>query len=80
MHLRSSILLVAAAIAAGLVIPSFTAFAHPSRPNPARWTACADKALGETCSYEDEHHTYRGTCRQIGDALSCVRNRPIEHR
>ena len=71
--------LLAAALALVVLAPGVAA-GHPSQPSPARWTACEGKRLSDACEYSDEHHIYRGTCRQIRGALACVRNQPIEHR
>ena len=62
-----------------VVLTDREAFAHEGHSSPEPWTVCAQKELGQACSWENEaHDLHRGTCRSIGDQLVCVRNRPIE--
>lgn len=55
-----------------------SAHAHQGHTDRAPWEACAEKALDDACEWTDRSHArYIGTCREIADALMCVRNRPI---
>lgn len=66
--------MVASAI---LLAPSF-ADAHQAHTRTEPWDVCADAELGDDCQWEDsEHLLYIGTCREVSEALMCVRHRPI---
>ncbi len=60
-----------------LVLAS-TVLAHEGHFTGVAWDACAHRALGDVCSFEDEVNVLHGSCRSISDALVCVRNRPLE--
>ncbi len=59
---------------------SLVADAHEGHTDRAPWDACAASTLGATCGWETaQHEPHQGTCRQIGGALMCVRNKPVLH-
>jgi hypothetical protein len=61
-----------------LLCVALTADAHEGHTDRAPWDACATSALGATCGWETAHHEqHQGTCRQIGGAQMCVRNKPV---
>ncbi len=67
-------LLGALGLCAALATP---AAAHDGHTDRAPWDACAASALGDACGWENRAHARaEGTCREIGGALMCVRNRP----
>lgn len=52
--------------------------AHGGHASPRPWDACAERALGEPCQWQDDQQAlYRGTCRRLAEDLVCVRNQPI---
>ena len=58
--------------------PSFAA-AHPGHVDEAPWDARVERSLDDACAWTvDANRRARGTCRQMGGALVCVRNRPFE--
>lgn len=56
------------------------AYTHQGHTHLEPWNACESHVLGDDCAWQNEtDHLYRGTCREIGDALMCVRHKPIIH-
>lgn len=54
------------------------AHAHQGHTDRAPWDACATRVLDDPCEWTDRAHArYIGTCRQVADALLCVRNQPV---
>jgi hypothetical protein len=52
--------------------------AHAGHSNRAAWDACAGRASGAPCAWQDDQHNRAvGTCRQFGVAMLCVRQRPM---
>ena len=52
--------------------------AHDAHGTGRAWEACAQNALGDRCAWRDAtEDLYQGTCRSMGGALVCVRDRPI---
>lgn len=53
--------------------------AHQTPGSTAPITACEGVDQAGDCQYLDHHRNrYRGTCRDFGGRLMCVRNQPIE--
>jgi len=70
----------AAALVAGLLLWPAHAAAHAGHTDRQPWDVCAAQTLGADCRWTGADHAERiGTCREIGGALMCVRNRPIVH-
>lgn len=68
----------AVALVAGLLLWPALAAAHAGHTDRQPWDVCAAQTLGADCRWTGADHAERiGTCRDIGGALMCVRNRPI---
>lgn len=68
-----------AGLCLAVLLPSVVAHAHRGMHNVGANKACAQQELGDDCSWTDaEHSRYIGTCRQVSEALLCVRNQPIQ--
>ena len=53
------------------------AAAHAGHTSKDAWEVCETKSLTDMCSYEDDTHLYRGSCRLVSNALMCVRSQPL---
>ncbi len=51
---------------------------HDGHHTAQAWKACETKSVGATCNYiMQTDQLYKGSCRQMTQALMCVRNQPI---
>lgn len=67
-------------IPAILLCVTLAADAHDGHTDRAPWDVCAASDLGAVCAWESaQHELHQGTCRQIGGARMCVRNKPVVH-
>jgi hypothetical protein len=67
----------ALACAAALLAPH-PIEAHEGHSDRAPWDACAGRASGAACTWEDAaHFRFVGSCRSFSDAMLCVRQRPV---
>ncbi|ABG41414.1 hypothetical protein Patl_2906 [Paraglaciecola sp. T6c] len=61
------------------LLASSNATAHAGQLNIKALDACELKERSQACDYRGTHNDlYIGTCQYMSDALSCVRNQPIQ--
>ncbi len=65
-----------------MILPLFflspLVLAHDGHSDRAPWEVCAQQVLSDGCSWENgAHELYRGSCREVGGSLLCVRNQPV---
>lgn len=52
--------------------------AHNGHGDELPWQACSASEKNTPCEYTNSHgDIYQGNCKLFGDALMCVRNKPI---
>lgn len=62
----------------GYLAHCVSAIAHDGHTHKVAVAACVEKQVSNDCGYVmGSENFYQGTCQQFGDALMCVRNKPI---
>jgi hypothetical protein len=67
-----------ALVGAAALLAPHPSEAHAGHSDRAPWDACAGRASGAPCAWDDAaHFRFVGSCRRFSDAMLCVRQRPV---